>query len=375
MFVPEESFEQLVKKLIRTLEEPSLQCSDAVYDELHQIIDSIDMPELSRYDNLRERIREVVHSLLMECRIPARQMIVNLIAMEQSYINTSHPDFLGGGKAIQRVLMAKARKQLQEQGADGTAPRDIPPEYHHQYAAQYAAQAQRERDREMRRKEEEAVKKMNQAQKEMEDQKRSESHRAAVASQQASQGSQDSGVFSGLVTFFKGAPTTTPTSPTAVNIPSSVKTASQPMAKSVSEILPLAISSSSSGARSNSSASSAAAPVPGPRMNATPMSITSGARSQDDFQSDLIKLLLESYYNIVKNNVRDKIPKTIMHMMVNSSKERLQSELVKQLYRDDLMDYLLQESSEVAERRDRAQMLVEVLQKAQGILNEIVETV
>jgi len=119
--------------MIRTLLEPSLHCADMVYDELHHIIDGIEIPvrsspaplfwlvqtivittqELNRFDNLRERIKEAVHSLLLECREPAKAMIVNLIEMEQAYINTSHPDFIGGEKAIQKLMQARVQLQIE----------------------------------------------------------------------------------------------------------------------------------------------------------------------------------------------------------------------------------------------------------------------
>jgi hypothetical protein len=80
------------------------------------------MQELRRFDILREQIKEVVHALLAQCRVPAREMIRDMIAMEQSYINTSHPDFTGGGKAIQRILQQRAQKQIERGHGDYTNP-------------------------------------------------------------------------------------------------------------------------------------------------------------------------------------------------------------------------------------------------------------
>lgn len=39
-------------------------------------------------------------SLLMECLKPTNQMVRNLVAIQDSYINTYHPDFVGGVDSI-----------------------------------------------------------------------------------------------------------------------------------------------------------------------------------------------------------------------------------------------------------------------------------
>jgi hypothetical protein len=43
---------------------------------------------------------EVVNNLLRKCVQPTHTMISNLVKIELSYINTSHPDFIGGRYVI-----------------------------------------------------------------------------------------------------------------------------------------------------------------------------------------------------------------------------------------------------------------------------------
>lgn len=355
-----------------------MQCIDAVYDELHQIVDSIQMAELLRYQTLRERIREVVHVMLGECRMPARRMVIDWISMEQSFLNTAHPDFIGGGKAIQRILQIRAQRQLQQQQAQSSsslgfgdddwavmnsagishiappnaAMRDIPPELQAQFAQQY----QRERERERKKKEEEAAARLKELQRrEAEERARREKERqhAAQSPPASSQSQQSGGLFGSLFSRFGAGNESSP----AQSVPP----------KDFSN--PQLVSSSSS--RTSGAAQPQAQPG---RMAQMPSTITSGAIGQDDFQTELIKILLDSYFSIVRNNVRDKVPKTIMHFMVNKSKETLQSELVKTLYKDNLMDLLLEEAPDVAEKRAKCQQLLEVLQKASSILSEISES-
>jgi len=63
-----------------------------------------------------------------------------------------------------------------------------------------------------------------------------------------------------------------------------------------------------------------------------------------------------------------------MHFMVNASRDKLHSHLVQNLYKEDLFDVLLQESSDIADRREVVAKAVEMLKRAQAILNEVVDT-
>jgi len=89
------AFEVLIKQQIIRLQSPSLICVKRVYDELRTIIYQIEIPEIFRYRKLDSKIRSIMEDVLNKCLDPTNQMIKNLINIESSYINTSHPDFLG----------------------------------------------------------------------------------------------------------------------------------------------------------------------------------------------------------------------------------------------------------------------------------------
>ena len=114
LFVPEVSFELLVRRQITRLEEPSLQCVELVYDELNRIVSSLESSELSRFQTLRERVMQVVSRMLQNLKIPTRKMINNLIAIEHSYINTNHKDFVGGEGAISKMFERIAKTNADE---------------------------------------------------------------------------------------------------------------------------------------------------------------------------------------------------------------------------------------------------------------------
>jgi len=92
---------------------------------------------------------------------------------------------------------------------------------------------------------------------------------------------------------------------------------------------------------------------------------------KENFETELIKYLLVSYFNIVRKNVKDTVPKSIMHFLVNKSKDCIQNELVSCLYKEELFDELLQESSVVAQRRESCKSMIDILRRAHEILNEV----
>lgn len=69
------------------------------------------------------------------------------------------------------------------------------------------------------------------------------------------------------------------------------------------------------------------------------------------FELTLIKTCLASYFNVVRKNFLDLVPKTIMCFLVNHAKEHIQSELVRSLYAENKFDDLLRETDDIAQQR------------------------
>jgi len=109
LFVPEISFDLLVRKQISRLERPGLECLELVHKEVLKMVIQSETPELSRFPYLRDHTYEVVNQLLRKCMIPAQKMLTDLIQIELAYINTSHPDFVGGKAAVQ-IAAFQAKK-------------------------------------------------------------------------------------------------------------------------------------------------------------------------------------------------------------------------------------------------------------------------
>ncbi|XP_042533374.1 dynamin-1-like protein isoform X8 [Dipodomys merriami] len=291
LFVPEVSFELLVKRQIKRLEEPSLRCVELVHEEMQRIIQhcsNYSTQELLRFPKLHDAIVEVVTCLLRK-RLPVtNEMVHNLVAIELAYINTKHPDFADACGLMNNNIEEQRRNRL---------ARELP----------------------------------------------SAVSRDKVAS--GGGGIGDSGQ-----------------EPATGNWRGMLKTskAEELLAEEKSKPIPVMPASPQKGHAVN------LLDVP------VPVARKLSAREQRD--CEVIERLIKSYFLIVRKNIQDSVPKAVMHFLVNHVKDTLQSELVGQLYKSSLLDDLLTESEDMAQRRKEAADMLKALQGASQIIAEIRET-
>ncbi|KAI5090476.1 dynamin-3, partial [Silurus meridionalis] len=88
-------------------------------------------------------------------------------------------------------------------------------------------------------------------------------------------------------------------------------------------------------------------------------------------QVETIRNLVDSYMSIVYKCIRDLIPKTIMHLMINNVKEFIHSDLLAQLYSTGDHSALMCESPEQAVHREHVLRTHSALKEALFILSEI----
>ena len=101
LFVGTTAFEVIVKQQIKRLEEPSLKCVSLVYDELVRILTNLLTKQMfRRYPSLKEKFHQVVITFFKKVMDPTNKLVKDLVAMEACYINTGHPDFLNGSRAM-----------------------------------------------------------------------------------------------------------------------------------------------------------------------------------------------------------------------------------------------------------------------------------
>lgn len=86
----------------------------------------------------------------------------------------------------------------------------------------------------------------------------------------------------------------------------------------------------------------------------------------------IIKNLITSYFNVVRKNLNDLVPKTVIAMLINKTKNQAQRELVAQIYTRDVdFKTLLIEDASTMKKRDVLQDMVKNLSQCMEYLNEV----
>jgi dynamin 1-like protein len=86
---------------------------------------------------------------------------------------------------------------------------------------------------------------------------------------------------------------------------------------------------------------------------------------------EVIKLLLLSYFNIVKRTTADLVPKAIMLNLVQYTKDGLQRELLAELYKKESLADELKESEFVVSRRAECKKMIQALRNADEIVANV----
>ncbi|XP_021276050.1 dynamin-related protein 3A-like isoform X2 [Herrania umbratica] len=309
LFVPEVPFEVLVRRQIAQLSDPCHQCLRIVHDELIKISQACESNGLQRFPSLRRRVNEVVRKFLDDAAKPAESMIGNLIEMEMDYINSSHPSFIGGNKAVE--LAVQQMRSSQERVDIERVPMSERSQLSWTVAAKPVVNG--------------APNQGNRPQ--------SNNERPALA------GGSSSLRTWGISSIFgsKSSSVESPANGSPVETLHEVEQRSSTiqLCEPPSILRPLEMSEN----------------------EATEIIIT--------------KLLVQSYFDLVRKNIQDLVPKAIMHFLVNHTKRNLHNTFIQILYRENLFEELLQEQDEVAARRKHAQEMLRVLRQAVKMLGEV----
>ncbi|XP_042166951.1 dynamin-1a isoform X2 [Oncorhynchus tshawytscha] len=91
-------------------------------------------------------------------------------------------------------------------------------------------------------------------------------------------------------------------------------------------------------------------------------------------QVETIRNLVDSYMAIVNKTIRDLMPKTIMYLMINNTKEFINAELLANLYHSGDQNSLMEESQEQAHHRDEMLRMYHALREALNIIGDISTT-
>lgn len=385
LFVPELAFDLLVKPQIKLLEIPSQRCVELVYEELIKICHNCGFNELARYPRLQGKLIEVVSDLLRERLGPCSSYVESLISIQRAYINTNHPNFLGAAAAMSSVMQDKQEREKK--------------------AAMEAEKAKREA---RRKKELNGVNGAEEGEEDTEHQqapgalpvrpatKNKESrsmspaigrdghrlgHNASMSN--GTGGGVGAGKDSFLNYFFgkENGPSSGPL-PQQTAITHASRHVSQNLEPSISASfrrgdtrttsLPEPVAEEEHAEEntgfvglSNSQESTPANPSQ-PHDESNP-----ALTEREALETELIRRLISSYFAIVRETTADQVPKAVMHLLVNHSKDVVQNRLVSELYKEELFEELLYEDDAIKSEREKCEKLLGTYKEAARIIGEV----
>ncbi|XP_050362812.1 dynamin-1-like protein isoform X4 [Nymphalis io] len=344
LFVPEVSFELLVKRQIRRLEDPSLRCVELVHEEMQRIVQHCGtevQQEMQRFPRLHQRIVDVVTQLL-RTRLPAtNSMVENLVAIELAYINTKHPDFHREAALVSGLLKS----------TDGLVEEHSP---------MYRQKTPRPTSTPVSTIFKQFLRQMGE--------------RGSVLV-----------LLAKVMDTYQHVPAITDghdRSPPSNESPATPQVNGSPENKAMTPQKPVNLLPEvpSQTSRKLSDREQHDCDVIGGRSDHTTyqkcntMTVEGISMMHLSQMGDLVERLIKSYFYIVRKSIKDSVPKAVMHFLVNFVKDNLQSELVTHLYKSDQAENMLNESEHIAQRRKEAADMLKALQRASQIISEIRET-
>ena len=88
-------------------------------------------------------------------------------------------------------------------------------------------------------------------------------------------------------------------------------------------------------------------------------------------ETRVIQNLILSYFNLVKKNITDLAPKTIMAFLVHESRRVASTELIEGIYKQGNLDALVIEDPMITAQRENCKKVVGALKQAQSLLGEV----
>lgn len=92
---------------------------------------------------------------------------------------------------------------------------------------------------------------------------------------------------------------------------------------------------------------------------------------REALETELIRRLIQSYFSIVREMIADQIPKAVMHLLVNHSKDVIQNRLVSELYKEELFNEMLYEDDAIKAEREKCEKLLKTYKEAARIVGEV----
>ncbi|XP_020496534.1 dynamin-3 isoform X5 [Labrus bergylta] len=337
LFTPDLAFEAIVKKQIVKLKTPCLKCIDLVIQELINTVRQCSN-KLNSYPRLREETERIVTSHVREREGKTKDQVLLLIDIELSYINTNHEDFIGFANAQQRNTAANKKRAIPNQGEilvirKGWLTLNISimkggsKEYWFVLTAENLSWYKDEEEKEKKY----MLPLDNLKIRDVEKGFMSTKHIFAIFN------TEQRNVYKDL---------------------RQVELACD----SQEDVDSWKASFLRAGVYPEKDQAENEDAAPADTFSMDP---------QLERQVETIRNLVDSYIGIINKSTRDLVPKTIMHLMINSAKDFIHSELLAYLYSSGDQNSLMEESVDQAQRRDEMLRMYHALKEALHIIGDI----
>uniref|UniRef100_A0A8C9L5X6 dynamin GTPase n=1 Tax=Pavo cristatus TaxID=9049 RepID=A0A8C9L5X6_PAVCR len=333
LFTPDLAFEAIVKKQVQKLKEPSLKCVDMVVSELTSTIRKCS-EKLSQYPHLREEMERIVTTHIREREGRTKDQVMLLIDIELAYMNTNHEDFIGFANAQQRSSQMSKKKAAGNQVGQVIRKgwltinnigimKGGSKEYWFVLTAENLSWYK-------------------------DDEEKEKKYMLPVDNLKLRD--VEKGFMSSKHIF------------------ALFNTEQRNVYKDYRQ---LELACETQEEVDSWKASFLRAGVyPEPEENGSD-SFMHSMDPQLERQVETIRNLVDSYMAIVNKTIRDLMPKTIMHLMINNTKDFIHSELLANLYSCGDQNTLMEESAEQAQRRDEMLRMYHALKEALNIIGDI----
>ncbi|XP_070774843.1 dynamin-2-like isoform X3 [Enoplosus armatus] len=338
LFTPDLAFEAIVKKQIIKLKEPCLKCIDLVIQELINTVRQC-TNKLGSYPRLREETERIVTTYVRERDSKTKDQVLLLIDIELSYINTNHEDFIGFANAQQRTAANATKKRVMPNQVirrgwltiNISIMKGGSKDYWFVLTAESLSWYKDEEEKEKKY----MLPLDNLKLRDVEKGFMSSKHVFAIFN------TEQRNVYKDLRQIELACDT------------------QEDVDSWKASFLRAGVYPEKDQPESEDAINS---------------SDTVSMDPQLERQVETIRNLVDSYIGIVNKSIRDLMPKTIMHLMINSAKDFIHSELLAYLYSAGDQGSLMEESAEQAQRRDEMLRMYHALKEALVLIGDISTT-
>ncbi|XP_019744901.1 dynamin-2-like isoform X6 [Hippocampus comes] len=342
LFTPDLAFEAIVKKQVIKLKEPCLKCIDMVIQELINTVRQC-TNKLGSYPRLREETERIVTTYIRERDSKTKDQVLLLIDIELSYINTNHEDFIGFANAQQRTAANATKKRVMPNQGEilvirrGWLTINISimkggsKDYWFVLTAESLSWYKDEEEKEKKY----MLPLDNLKLRDVEKGFMSSKHVFAIFN------TEQRNVYKDLRQIELACDTQEDVDSWKASFLRAGVYPEKDQTENEDAMIP---------------------------------SDTVSMDPQLERQVETIRNLVDSYISIVNKSIRDLMPKTIMHLMINNAKDFIHSELLAYLYSAGDQSSLMEESAEQAQRRDELLRMYHALKESLVIIGDISTT-